>query len=47
MLEMESNDDIFVVASGGYLYVWNSSSDMEYWVRTANSGFKPNKRKLP
>ena len=48
-----SNDDVFAVASGGYLYYWGSSEHFLYWnlkldVDDANyDNVKPKKRKLP
>lgn len=49
--QMESNDDVFAVASGGYLYSWGSRSTMEAWCRDDDGSndryFKPKKRKLP
>ncbi|MDC1361828.1 hypothetical protein N8203_01835 [Crocinitomicaceae bacterium] len=44
--EMESNDDAFSVASGGYLYHWDSRNDMKRWSRVGYEN-KPTKRKLP
>ena len=46
--QMESNDDSFAVASGGYLYTWGSRSYMLKWGAGYNNGdYKPSKRKLP
>ena len=57
--QMESNDDKFAVASGGYLYTWESREFMIDWARKtyepgSNSADdywvqrnKPTKRKLP
>ena len=46
--QMESNDDYFSVASGGYLYTWNKKRSMFYWCRRDTDGnYSPLKRKLP
>ena len=44
--QMESNDDAFAVASGGYLYHWDSRNDMKRWSSVGYEN-KPTKRKLP
>ena len=44
--QMESNDEVFAVVSGGYLYTWSNREDMYSW----GIGYdlhKPRKRKLP
>ena len=46
--EMESNDDTFAVASGGYLYLWDSKSDAYFWSKgNTEIWSSPYKRKLP
>jgi len=46
--QMESNDDRFAVASGGYLYTWYWKEDMNYWCDGSPLESKnPSKRKLP
>ena len=45
--EMESNDDRFAVASGGYLYTWDSKEYMSRWGSGGSDDYKPTKRKLP
>ena len=46
--EMESNDDAFAVASGGYLYTWGSREYMRTWSTDLNYSYcLPKKRKLP
>ena len=44
--QMESSDDEFAVASGGYLYSWGSRNDARTWAMSP-SYYKPKKRKLP
>ena len=44
--QMESFDDVFAVASGGYLYHWDSRNDMKRWSSVGYEN-KPTKRKLP
>ena len=51
--KMESNEDYFAVASGGYLYVWEERGHMSGWSNGvdynswSNESFVPRKRKLP
>ena len=45
--QMESNDEVFAVASGGYLYTWGSKGTMYYWTKDGDSWANPKKRKLP
>jgi len=53
--QMESNDDSFAVASGGYLYSWSSKEQMFEWVTryylpdypNGDKNVAPTKRKLP
>ena len=53
--QMESNDDYFSVASGGYLYTWSSRTNMGNWCFGSDDNgavryptyYKPTKRKLP
>ena len=52
--QMESFDDVFAVASGGYLYTWSSKEAMSNWASNAYKDYpslinrvKPTKRKLP
>jgi len=44
--QMESNDDYFSVASGGYLYTWGSREAMLMWCGGSDN-YNPLKRKLP
>ena len=44
--EVQTNDDIFIVESGGYLYSWGSKNSAWTWVRYAD-GTTPRKKKLP
>ena len=44
--QMESDDDAFAVASGGYLYSWVSRRQMRRWVYGIIDD-EPDKRKLP
>ena len=39
-----SNDDVFAVASGGYLYTWSDREYMRQWSYYGN--YKPTKKKL-
>ena len=50
--QMESNDDGFSVASGGYLYTWGSRGNVNNWADKNDIKYdwkhvKPIKRKLP
>jgi hypothetical protein len=53
--QMESKDDAFSVASGGYLYTWASREAMRVWGEEGwlpeypdeDKGVAPFKRKLP
>ena len=54
--QMGSNDEVFAVANGGYLYTWTSKVDMDEWCRGKNKNgeygeytvyYTPTKRKLP
>ena len=42
-----SNDDIFAVASGGYIYCWDKKDYIKTWILGYNSAIEPIKRKLP
>ena len=44
--QMESSDDEFAVASGGYLYSWGSRNDARTWAMSPWNS-KPKKTKLP
>ena len=42
-----TKDDVVVLTSNGYLYVWSNYDDMSNWVLTQQEMYKPFKRKLP